>query len=139
MAILFDTSVIVSLLIEKDKNHERAKSLIQSIKKGNLGNWYFTDFILDEILTVIWSRHKNKSIVQIAFQRMTEIESPFHLLYTSKITLKDIWEKWNKFAEYPKRPLSFTDASLLAIAEEYSLQYIASFDGEFEGLISLLN
>ena len=66
-------------------------------------------------------------------------KSPFKVILTSKVTIEDIWEKWNKFAEYPKRPLSFTDASLLAVAEEYSIGYIATYDGEFSGLISVLS
>jgi len=60
------------------------------------------------------------------------------LIITNEKTLWETWEIWDQFAKYPKRPLSFTDASLLAIAEEYGIAHIATFDAEFNGLISVL-
>lgn len=138
MAVLYDTNVLVSLLIESDKNHERALSIIEDIKSNNFGSWNITDYVIDEVITVVWSKTKKKEHVKTAFLKLTEPESPFNIIFTSKVSLLDIWEKWNKFAEYPKRKLSFTDASLLTIAEEYGIHHIATFDGEFDGLISVL-
>ena len=138
MAVLFDTNILVSLLLDTDKNHQRALSVIETIKSNNFGSWNITDFVIDEVITVIWSKTGRKDQVETAFLRLTEPKSPFKVIFTSQISLGDIWEKWNRFAEYPKRPLSFTDASLLAIVEEYGIDHIATFDAEFNGLISVL-
>ena len=138
MAVLFDTNILVSLLLDSDKYHQRALSVIKTINSNKFGNWNITDYVIDEVITVIWSKTKRKDQVETAFLRLTEPKSPFNIIFTSQISLGDIWEKWNRFAEYPKRPLSFTDASLLAVAEEYGIEHIASFDTEFNGLISVL-
>jgi len=110
LAGLFDTNILVSLLIDSDKNHQRALSVIETIKSSNFGSWNITDFVIDEVITVIWSNTKRRDQVETAFLRLTEPKSPFNIIFTSQISLGDIWEKWNQFAEYPNRPLSSTDA-----------------------------
>ena len=104
-----------------------------------MGKLYLTDFVLDEVLTFLWVKLKDKSIVEKTYETLIGEKSSFNLVITDQDIISKAWEYWQKYAEYPKRPLSFTDASLLAIAEVYDIEHIASFDTEFNGLISVLS
>lgn len=139
MAILVDTNFIIAYLIKSDDNHKRAVKLFDSFKEGELGSLYIADYIIDEVVTVLWMRLKRKDIVEKSYEFMSEKTGIFKHLQLSKSTVENSWEIWKKYSEYPKRPLSFTDCSLLAVADEYSIQYLVSFDAEFNGLLSVLS
>ena len=138
MGVIVDTNVIVAFLIEKEKNHNKALTLFRSLLENSHGSLFVTDYIIDEVITLIGSRFKRKDLVEQAYSFMSEDSGIFNFIKTESHHLTKAWEYWKKYTEYPKRPLSFTDASILVVSEEYSIEYVASFDTEFDGLISVL-
>jgi len=138
MTVLVDTNVIAAFVITSDILHDKAVGLLDRLKSNEFGGLYITDFVFDEVLTIIWTRTKRKDVVEKAFNLMNPITGIFQLIVTLESHLIPSFETWMRYAEYPKRPLSFTDASLLTIAKDYKIDHIASFDVEFNGLISVL-
>lgn len=138
MTVLVDTNVIVAFIVKSDIFHDKAVGLLERLKSNEFGGLYITDFVFDEVLTLIWIRTKRKDVVEKAFNLMNPNSGIFQMIITLESHLIPSFETWMKYAEYPKRPLSYTDASLLVIANEYHIGHIATFDGEFNGLISVL-
>ena len=55
-----------------------------------------------------------------------------------KITQKDYEETWEFYEKYHDPEISFTDLSILKICNEFKIRYLASYDGDFKGKITLI-
>ena len=136
MGLFIDSSFFIALINTRDKYHPKAISLLKSI--SHLGTRYTSDYVLDEVITTLWKTTHDKKIVRNAYTMINEKEKFVKLIKITKDTIEDAWKKWNKNATWPKKPLSFTDCTILATMEEYSISYILTFDNEFEGLIEVI-
>ena len=56
--IFLDTSVLVSYLVEGDSNHPRAKVSVNEIISGKHGSAVTSDYVFDEMVTVVLVRSK---------------------------------------------------------------------------------
>ena len=136
--ILIDSNFFVALFNSRDKNHQRAKILLKELKNATWGSRIITDYVIDETVTMLWVQTHSKKLVKDFYNKIV-LNKKFSKM--EKITSEDInktWELWNKYAEYPKRPLSFTDCSILAIIERLQIANVLTFDSEFDGLASIV-
>ena len=136
--IIIDTNFFVALFNKRDNNHARAKSILNELKTTIWGTRILTDYVVDETITMLWVQTHTKEIVQNFYDKIV-LNRKFARV--EKITSEDItkaWEIWKTYAEYPKRPLSFTDSSLLAIIERLQISNLVTFDSEFDGLVTTI-
>ena len=138
MAILIDTGFFVALVNKDDNNHERADSLLEELLTGKWGARITTDYILDEAITVTWARTKKKALVTNVYDLFLGSEAICLLQPIPHELLSEIWEYFQQYSTI-KRPLSFTDCSLLAYAKKKGIDHLMSFDEEFNGLISRIH
>lgn len=133
--IFFDTSFLIAYINKSDHNHERAVKIINSVNK--YGVVVVSDYILDELATFL-TYHMNKEfsikvltkLIQLYIRKKMKIviidQKLFALTYLYFEKLKD------------RKKLSFTDASTLAVLDFYKIPYLASFDGDFDGLSTFI-
>ena len=55
--IFVDTSAFYALEVEGDANHAAARRFLEEIKRGEYGVMITTDYVLDEVLTLLRLRH----------------------------------------------------------------------------------
>jgi predicted nucleic acid-binding protein len=60
MAILLDTGFYFALIASKDLFHDRAREIWQEISTGKYGRTYTTDYVLDEVFTLLNVRTHGK-------------------------------------------------------------------------------
>ena len=123
--IFVDTSAWVALFVRNDKNHHRAASIFDKIKKNNL-ILYTSDYVIDETITMILTRsnHERALITGEAL-----LESSFvKIIYVVPDYLQTTWELFKK---YKDKKFSFTDVSCFAIMRGLKLRQAFSFDHEF--------
>lgn len=136
--LIIDTNYFVALFNNRDHNHQRAKLFLNDLKKSKWGSRIITDYIMDETITMLWVQTHSKDLVKDFYNKIV-MNKKFARL--EKITSEDItkaWEFWNKYAEYPKKPLSFTDCSILAIIERLQITNVLTFDAEFDGMVPIV-
>ena len=136
--ILIDTNFFVALFNSRDKNHQRAKVLLKELRNASWGSRIITDYVIDETVTMLWVQTHSKKLVNDFYNKIV-LNKKFSKI--EKATSDDIdktWELWNKYAEYPKRPLSFTDCSIVAIIERMQIANVLTFDSEFDGLATIV-
>lgn len=134
MAIFIDTSVFVAAVNIADKNHERAKELMEKALKGEFGAIYTSDYVIDETVTATLARIK---------KLRPAIEVGEFILGSPRIRKLRVSEEvfdaaWGKFKSLGERLMSFTDCTSLALMEKSGVRSIASFDSGFDGLVSRL-
>ncbi|MCY3411631.1 MAG: type II toxin-antitoxin system VapC family toxin [Candidatus Heimdallarchaeota archaeon] len=132
--ILIDTSFYVAFLNTKDQNYSRAKELMTEIASGKFGSRITLDYVLDEAITVTWVRSGDRSLVDSIYLLINGKKSIFDM-YT--IELHELEEVWNTYKKYHsiRKPISFTDATLIYYAESNNIAKILSFDDEFDGIL----
>jgi predicted nucleic acid-binding protein len=130
MAVFVDTSVWIAARNLDDVNHLRAKEILTSMLKGELGEIYTSDYILDEVVTLMLKRTKRLELA---------IEMGEYILKSPRIRKLRITEEifddaWKKFKSLKGKLMSFTDCTSLVLMEKRGIEYIASFDSGFDGL-----
>jgi len=130
MAVFLDTSVLVAARNVDDKNHAGAKELMKSVLRGEHGEIYTSDYVVDEAVTLMLRRTKR---IELAINIGEYVlRSPrIRKLRVSEDVFDAAWEKFKSLG----KPMSFTDCTSLALVEKGGIKSIASFDSGFDGLV----
>jgi predicted nucleic acid-binding protein len=138
MTVLIDSNVIIALLNMRDKNHPKARELLTRLKEPEYGMRLTIDYVLDEVLTTLWMHTQQKNIVTKAYTLIRRTPEFIKFEYISPRVLDIAWEKWERFAKWPEKPLSFTDCCILSFIDNNDVGYLATFDSDFAGLCQLV-
>ena len=126
MVILLDTGFILAFRNKKDKNHISAmETMKKRIMKGEYGRAVVTDYVYDELMTLIQNRLGNKSFMEATAKFLKSSPRISFLWISEELFLNTI----KKFEKYFDQRLSFTDCTFLSLAETITSKcYVASFD-----------
>jgi predicted nucleic acid-binding protein len=138
MTVLIDSNVIIALLNMRDKNHPKARELLTRLKEPEYGMRLTIDYVLDEVLTTLWMHTQQKNIVTKAYTLIRRTPEFIKFEYISPRVLDIAWEKWERFAKWPEKLLSFTDCCILSFIDNNDVGYLATFDSDFAGLCQLV-
>lgn len=133
--ILVDTGVIAAFYNSRDDHHSRSLVLLNNLRQGIYGTGILTDYILDETVTLLFARYK-KADVALQADEVIITEKLGKFLPMTFDLIKKTWDKYQKLIS---KGLSFTDCSLLTVAEYLECNDILSFDKEFDGLINRIS
>ena len=127
MPVFIDSGVFIALLNMRDKKHSQGNKLLKKLKDTSYGMRITTDYILDEVVTTFWVRTHRKDIVSKAYHLIRNTPKFVRFKFFSKELLELTWHKWQSFAKWPEKPLSFTDCTILAFMEHEKISTVASF------------
>ena len=138
--IFIDSGFFYSYMNEEDKNHKYTLPIMKSALTGEYGKIIISNYVTDEILTLARVRTGNckcgKEILRLIKTKKGKTNIFFEVLI-DKVLIKSSEFYFERFCE---KGLSFTDCSILAIIESLHIDYLASFDSGFQGLVkNLLN
>ncbi len=126
MAILIDASVFCAYANLKDVHHSHSKQIIGDVVSGKYGDAVITDYIFDEIVTVVARKvHKEKAIQIGKFLLSSEVI----LTRVNTLVFEKAWEVFNGAAG-----LSFTDCTCIAFMKIFGVNKIATFDKGFNNI-----
>jgi len=120
-----DTCVLYASFFRNEKSHAEAKGLMESVLKAK-ERMVYSDYILDELLTLAKKRKGRKIAAQILD---VMVSSEIELV---KVSDGDISLALEIFRGYDG--LSFTDATSVAIMLERGITEICSFDRGFDAV-----
>jgi predicted nucleic acid-binding protein len=126
--IFLDSSLIVAYLNEADQNHAKALQVVKHISDDEYGTSVITDFIFDEVVTIMLVKTKDVSHV-------TDVGQEF--LADSLVLRIDeglFNSAWKIFTQQRKPVFSFTDCTSLAACKANGISNIATFDEDFKKL-----
>lgn len=110
-----------------DSRHDRAESIIYAIDGGELPTARITNYVLLESLNWIHERQRHDIAVDLR-TRLSE-SAGFELVHSAQ---KDFHRAVELFETYDK--LSFGDATIAAYMEREGIEYLYSFDDDFDGI-----
>ena len=126
--ILLDSSLIVACSNEVDENHAKAKQVVDDVAKERYGTPVITDYVFDEVVTVMLIRTKSLA-------RVTKLgETLLGATHLVRIDEGLFEAAWVIFKQQRKDKFSFTDCTSIAACRANGISNVATFDEDFAEL-----
>lgn len=110
-----------------DTRHERAENIVYAIDRGDLPTTRVTNYVLLESLNWIHERQRHDIAVDLK-NRLTN-SAGFELVNCAQ---KDFHRAVELFES--SESLSFGDATIVAYMQRTGIEYLYSFDDDFDGI-----
>jgi len=136
MSIFIDSGIFIAFSNKRDVNHEKARVLIKRVAKKEFGSPITSDYVFDEVITTTFIRTKRIELAikigNLILGKDPKIPKFIKLINVSEnIFLK----AWDIFKKYEPKNLSFTDATIISMMENYKIVKLCSFDENFDGIV----
>jgi len=128
-AVLIDTWGWLALGHRRDPRHQEIKALYQRLREDGT-RLYTTDYVLDEVLTLIFRRESFAEAVNLMegiFQASQEGRLAMERVTSDRFTAA--WELRKRFQDKPK--ISFTDLTSMVIMQDRNIKKILTDDDHF--------
>ena len=122
--VLVDTSALIAFFVRSEKHHPTIKTYLM---ENPSVQWVILSSVFDETLT--WLRIKVSIAASIEIGHLLRNEHPYIVL-----SEEDDRAVWEIFRRYNDKQWSYTDCSLLAMAQHLDIPRILSFDHHIEHL-----
>lgn len=121
--VFVDTSALYAFINAKDPDHRRMETFLGNFK----GNLYITNYIFDEIVTLVLARvgHEKAVYVGNTLQRSPQIEKVW-------ITPSDEKQAWELFILRKDKSYSFTDCTSFVVMKRLNVRKCLALDGHFK-------
>ncbi len=122
-----DTGVLVGMADIDDEHHDVAMEIVRGMDHGDLPTGRVTNYIVLETLNWIHNRKRHSKAVE-TYERLNQ-SAGFEVLHAAQ---KDFPSAVNLFQTY--KGLSFGDATIAAYMQREGIEYLYSFDDDFDSL-----
>jgi len=120
---MLDSSYIVSLVVDSEKNHERALELFEKLDENEL---VITNAILTETINLLLKRlNKNTKAILEVYETM---KSDFKIVYETE----ELTERAMQTLIRYKANFGLADALTLEVMKDLNIHKIFSFDNDFD-------
>jgi predicted nucleic acid-binding protein len=139
VSVFLDTGVFYALQGSRTSRHDAAHRALDVVLDGTYGRVVTSDYVLDEAVTLVRSRTGDFDQAVTVVDRVlgrNGFPAAIDLLYVDGHRFErtiDVFER------YEDQPLSFTDASTIAIVRDESIDSVLAFDDDFDGLVDRLD
>jgi predicted nucleic acid-binding protein len=125
-----DTGVLVGMADVEDEHHDTAMEIVRGMDHGDLPTGRLTNYIALETLNWIHNRKRHEKAVE-TYERLNQ-SAGFEILHAAQ---KDFTSALSLFQTYDG--LSFGDATIAAYMQRENIEYLYSFDDDFDAIEGL--
>ena len=139
MSVFVDTGLYYALQNQRASRHNEARNALTTVFKGELGPAFTSDYVYDEAVTLVRSRTGSFSEARTVGDRIlgrSGFPNAVELLTVSEDAFRGAIETFERYRDHP---LSFTDATTVALVERRDLDHVLSFDDDFDGVVDRLD
>ena len=122
-----DTGVLIGMADADDEYHDTAMEIVHEMDHGDLPTGRVTNYIVLETLNWIHNRKRHEKAVE-TYERLNQ-SAGFEVLHAAQ---KDFPSAVDLFQTY--EGLSFGDATTVAYMQRENIEYLYSFDDDFDTL-----
>ncbi|WP_135663707.1 type II toxin-antitoxin system VapC family toxin [Halorhabdus rudnickae] len=124
-ATVVDTGILVAMADADDEHHDVAMEIVRGMDRGDLPTGRVTNYVALETLNWIHSRKRHGKAVE-TYERLNQ-SAGFEVLHAAQ---KDFTSALNLFGTHTG--LSFGDATIAAYMQREGIEYLYSFDDDFD-------
>lgn len=122
---LLDTNVLFASASARDEYHDRGRAIVQAIDHGELPEGIVTNYVVAETLNIA----REKLGPETATEMLNRLVEGTHFA-VEHAPQSDFNAAQPLFRRYPD--LSFVDATLVAYMQRENVEYLYSFDDDFD-------
>ncbi|QAU12210.1 PIN domain-containing protein [Halorubrum sp. BOL3-1] len=127
---LVDTNVLFAGASARDEYHDRARKIVSGIDHGELPSAVLTDYVVAELLNLSREKLGMDAATQL-LDRFIE-GAHFEIVHAPKADFNAAQPLFRRYDE-----LSFVDATLVAYLQRADIEYLYSFDDDFDAIDGL--
>lgn len=135
MPVLLDTNVLFATASSRDEYHETARDIVRGVDHGELPDAIVTNYVLAETLNL--TREKMGADAATAMLDRLIEGAHFDIVHAAQADFTAAQALFRQYTE-----LSFVDATIAAYMDRVGVDYVYSFDSDFDavdGLVRLAN
>ena len=138
MGIFLDSNIYIAFANKRDRDHKRARELMDRVRKGEFGISYTSDYVFDEAVTssLIRARRMDVAIKVGKLILGSPEESIRSIAELLRVDEKTFSGAWSSFKTGRYEGLSFTDHTILFQMKESKIDLLLSLDTGFDGLVA---
>jgi predicted nucleic acid-binding protein len=125
--IIVDTSALIAFFVRSETHHQSAQ---QYCLKNPRTRWIILESIFDETVTWIWTKISGKASIQVG----QILREEHRYLNLSDV---DDAETWEVFCKYNDKKWSYTDFSILVMANRLQVFEVFAFDNHIRQMAGL--
>lgn len=110
-----------------DTRHKRAEGIVYGVDRGELPTARVTNYVLLEALN--WIHERQRHDIAVDLKARLAQSAGFEMVHCAQ---KDYHRAMELFEDYES--LSFGDATITAYMERTGIEYLYSFDDDFDGI-----
>lgn len=122
---LVDTGILIGMADSDDQHHDEAMKIVHGIDTNDLPKVRLTNYIVLETLNWIHSRKRHDTAVEL-YSRLNQ-SAGFEIVQAAQ---KDFLTAVELFQTY--EGLAFGDATIVAYMRREGIEYLYSFDDDFD-------
>ncbi|WP_121820060.1 type II toxin-antitoxin system VapC family toxin [Halostella salina] len=139
MSVFIDTGVLYAHHDADAARHDEAHGFFERLLAGEFGQPYTNDYVFDEVTTLTRKRTGEFEAARTVGDRILG-RNGFPDVFQFEFVEPDVFDAaLDVFETYADQSLSFTDAVSVAHCQLRSIDRIASFDDDFDGIYQRLD
>lgn len=123
--VVIDSNVLIGASSRRDQHHDQGLAITQGIDQGSLPPARVTNYVIAEATGYVHERHRHDKAVEL-LDRL-KVGAAFELVHTPKVDFTRADELF-----HADEQLSFVDATIVAYMEREDIEYLYSFDDDFD-------
>jgi predicted nucleic acid-binding protein len=127
---LLDTNVLFASASSRDEYHDRAREIVRGIDHGDLPEVIVTNYVVAETLNLSDEKLGADAANQI-LDRLIE-GTHFEIVHAPKADFNAAQALFRRYGE-----LSFVDSTIAAYMDREDVEYLYSFDDDFDAVTDL--
>jgi predicted nucleic acid-binding protein len=127
---LLDTNVLFASASSRDEYHDRAREIVRGIDHGDLPEVIITNYVVAETLNLSDEKLGADAANQI-LDRLIE-GTHFEIVHAPKADFNAAQALFRRYGE-----LSFVDSTIAAYMDREDVEYLYSFDDDFDAVTDL--
>jgi hypothetical protein len=128
---LIDSNILIDYKdTSPDSRHELAAGIVQAIDRGNLPTARVTNYVLLESLN--WIHERQRHDIAVDLRNRLSNSAGFELVHSAQA---DFHRAVELFETY--EGLAFGDATIVAYMQRVNIEYLYSFDDDFDVIDSI--
>lgn len=139
MSVFLDTRIYYALQNRGSRDHDAAKGAFEAVLSGRYGTAFTSEYVYDEAVTLVRKRTGSYDEAQTVGNRIlgrNEFPEAVRFLFVARETFDRAVEVFDR---YDDQPLSFTDATTVALVERHDIDTVLAFDDDFDGIVDRLD
>lgn len=139
MSVFLDTGLYYALQNEGSSRHESARSAFDAVLRGRFGVAFTSEYVYDEAVTLVRKRTGSFDEAKTVGDRIAGRGRYPDTVDFQFVSRREFGSAVETFERYDDQPLSFTDATTVALVERFGIDRVLAFDDDFDGVVDRLD